>query len=313
MVAHANEHFGGIKTDGFLRKYDNLCLSLVSFVRNFSHGFAVNGFFILSSFLLTYRLLNDFSRSMPFSIKHLTLTTLKFLIRRFFRVYMPFFVLSTAVTMSPKYLGGGWPYKPWWEMITLKNVGFNQLWTIPPEIKYYFLIPIMCMPSALPKFNKSCLIMIAILISINLINMRINLFDVKYDPNNNAFLWSNNDENFKFCLQYFLNGSLMAFGLFYLENYLSDSILVILNFKGILINIISLWLFIVALYFDDRECAVNWCFNKNTWFKPHYPIANLIWSLQIFVLLISSEKSYLKNLLEQSYCLQEAGKLSYGE
>ena len=316
MIAHASEKLKGIKTNGILRQHDNFFNSFISFLRYFSHGFAVNVFFILSSFLLTYRLLNDYSRiTPPMSIQKLSLCAVKFIIRRFFRVYMPFFVFATAVTLSPKYAGGEWPYESWLKMVTLDNVGFNQLWTISPEIKYYFFIPVICLPSIWPKFNKSCLIMITILTLINIVNMRTNIFDVKYgDDLENQRLWSDNNENFKFCFQYFLNGSLMAFSLFYLENYCRCySLLVdILNYKGFLVNIVSFLLVVAGVYFDDKKCVVNYC-RENLWFKSHYPIANLVWSLHIFLLIISNEKSYLRNVLEQSFFLKETGKLSFGK
>jgi len=66
----------------------------------FSQTLAVNGFFILSSFLLTYRFILDITDSDK-SIIEIIKVTLKFFIRRTFRVYLPFVIYCTVVKIDP--------------------------------------------------------------------------------------------------------------------------------------------------------------------------------------------------------------------
>jgi len=193
-------------------------------------------------------------------------------------------------------------------MVTLKESGPTQLWSIPPEIKYYFLLPILCLPAALQRFKISCLVIIVLLIAINLINMRINLFGVKTVPKDFP-LWCDQKENFKFCLQYFLNGSLIAFSLFYLENYFKSFFEI--RFKDFFTNILSICLIVAGIHYDNSKCLINTCYDSL--FQPHYPISNLIWSLALFMMFISKENTNIaKKMLEKSSYLQEAGKLSFG-
>ena len=159
----------------------------------------------MSSFLLTYRLLNDFSISNQFKVKNTFITVLKFFIRRFFRLYLPYVVYCTGVAISPNYAGGGMVYASWTDMVTLRRTGnINPAWTIPSEIKYYFLMPIISLPAAFPKFKNSYLLIIFMLVIINILNMQSNIFRVK-STKDIAALLSDQNENFKICLPYFLN------------------------------------------------------------------------------------------------------------
>ena len=67
-------------------------------ITNFVQTLAVNGFFILSSFLLTYRLIIDYSKANTL-VHNILLTTFKFFIRRFFRIYIPVVFFCTLVTL----------------------------------------------------------------------------------------------------------------------------------------------------------------------------------------------------------------------
>ena len=106
----------------------------------------------------------------------------------------------------------------------------------------------------------------------------------------------------------------MAFCFYYLEhsNFFSLS-LIREN-----INKISICLLVVCVYFDNSKCLINACFiggggGDDFIIRTHYPIANLVWSLTLFSMLISNENTNLvRVVLENSSCLQEAGKLSFG-
>jgi len=98
MLIHTNGGTRQIKTNGLLSKHDNMFDSILGFSMNYSHSFAVNGFFILSSFLLTYRLIIDYSKANTL-VHNILMTTFKFFIRRFFRIYIPVVFFCTLVTL----------------------------------------------------------------------------------------------------------------------------------------------------------------------------------------------------------------------
>ena len=111
-------------------------------VHRFGVFTGVTGFFILSSFLLTYRLLTELQNAK--SIKEVFLIIAKYFIRRFFRVYAVFFIFSFANQYILENLKcpNRAKFNSVYDLVTLGNTGSNHLWTIPIEIKYYFLIDI---------------------------------------------------------------------------------------------------------------------------------------------------------------------------
>ena len=62
MLVHAQGMLENVKTNGLFDNVDFISKFLIGFISSYSHAFAVNGFFILSSLLLTYRLLEDYSK-----------------------------------------------------------------------------------------------------------------------------------------------------------------------------------------------------------------------------------------------------------
>ena len=102
----------------------------------------VVGFFILSSYLLTYRMLNQLNASAK-CLTEIQLIISKYFIRRIFRIYFPFVIMVSLVKfVSPKF-GGTYVFDTsWFSIVTLQSAGFTHLWTIAPEIKYYFFIPL---------------------------------------------------------------------------------------------------------------------------------------------------------------------------
>ena len=101
----------------------------------------VIGFFILSSYLLTYRLLAEFNKNNTF--KGTILIFVKYSIRRFFRIYVPFVITCSIIKFGSPSIGGpfNWNASSWYTLITLGPAAGSQLWTIAPEVKYYFFIP----------------------------------------------------------------------------------------------------------------------------------------------------------------------------
>ncbi len=120
----------------WFNKYD-----IYPFFVTLGNYYGVIGFFILSSFLLTYRLLIDLDRSND-SIKHLINIVCKFFIKRFFRIYIPYLTFCSLIQFVSKRFHGTKVSNSWFEMVTLIPLRDSHLWTISPEIKYYLFIPL---------------------------------------------------------------------------------------------------------------------------------------------------------------------------
>lgn len=112
-------------------------------------GFAISGFFVLSAFLLTYRLLKDYHKvnNSSSNSSSLSLLTLHYFIRRFFRIYVAFAVYSIGAVWGPRFIAGYTygTFTPLYILLALGYSGPNHLWTIAPEVKFYFFIPLFCL------------------------------------------------------------------------------------------------------------------------------------------------------------------------
>jgi peptidoglycan/LPS O-acetylase OafA/YrhL len=86
----------------------------------------VPGFFVLSSFLLTYRLMVDFDAAL--SRNRAILKVIQYAIRRFFRIYLVFIVFWTLCHYGPQVIRG-WntDFQPYINGFILGSVGFNHL------------------------------------------------------------------------------------------------------------------------------------------------------------------------------------------
>jgi len=114
--------------------------------------FAVPGFFLLSAFLLTYRLLLELFNYKSTEFKPIFKLLAKYAIRRFFRIY-PLLVIFIVfikcwIFASPNdaqfYVGIN--NTPLLKLVLLdQTMGGSHLWAIPVEINYYFIIPFICL------------------------------------------------------------------------------------------------------------------------------------------------------------------------
>jgi len=114
--------------------------------------FAVPGFFLLSAFLLTYRLLLELFNYKLTEFKSIIKLLAKYAIRRFFRIYPLLFIfivfIKCLIFASPKdaafYVGIN--RTSLLKLVLLdQTMGGSHLWTIPVEINYYFIIPVICL------------------------------------------------------------------------------------------------------------------------------------------------------------------------
>lgn len=101
----------------------------------------MSGFFLLSGFLLTYRLIKELHKPNSNSI----IVILKYAIRRFFRIYAVVVIFTFMAINVNKYLKTSQysQIRGVKETMLLQFNGLNILWSIPSEIRYYFVIPII--------------------------------------------------------------------------------------------------------------------------------------------------------------------------
>ena len=100
--------------------------------------FAVPGFFVLSSFLITLGLLHSLRKKRLVNIKDYVAFFLTFTIKRLFRVYPLYFIVSYYFENLRKYGEECAPYRDLW---SLKRSGLCLLWTIKPEMMNYIYVP----------------------------------------------------------------------------------------------------------------------------------------------------------------------------
>jgi peptidoglycan/LPS O-acetylase OafA/YrhL len=119
----------------------------VVYFRLTGYFIGVVGFFVLSSFLLTHRLMIDFERAE--SGKKCMVRVIQYAIRRFFRIYLVVIIYWSLAHFGPKIFNQGiipFPglfHTDFVSGMVFLHFGHNHLWTIPVEIKYYFFIPII--------------------------------------------------------------------------------------------------------------------------------------------------------------------------
>ena len=115
----------------------------------YSLTYGVSGFFMLSAFLLTYRLLEELNNSENQPKRgRIILIIVKYFIRRFFRIYLVYFIFIIVIKCSPRFIIELSQFEytsSFLQMVLLGNTGLNHLWTIPAEIRYYFFIPAFCL------------------------------------------------------------------------------------------------------------------------------------------------------------------------
>ena len=120
------------------------------------HGllFGVIGFFLLSAFLLTFRLIKQYENTS--SPQELFKITVNYFVTRTFRIYIPYVCYVAIQT----FLSEKFPFiksQPnWYWLITLQtgSTQATHLWTMPVEIRYYFLIPLIAFAASRIRSDK---------------------------------------------------------------------------------------------------------------------------------------------------------------
>lgn len=132
--------------------------SLWSIVDWFHTLIGVVGFFILSSFLLTYRLLFEFTlilsntdKTIYDKVKLMISSLVKFTIRRITRIYPLYITVVLTVKHGPRFFQDALPGLPttFWNTLFVNNSATNLTWTIRVEMIYYLFIPFICLFTSL--------------------------------------------------------------------------------------------------------------------------------------------------------------------
>lgn len=258
----------------------------------------VVGFFILSSYLLTYRMLNQLNASAK-CLTEIQLIISKYFIRRIFRIYFPFVIMVSLVKfVSPKF-GGTYVFDTsWFSIVTLQSAGFTHLWTIAPEIKYYFFIPLFSYATHLMSrvwYVWDILLLISI----------YSIENYKLFSYFNGMVNFNLDRGYLFLTRFtvFYLGSLIA--VFYFR--LKSSYL----FKYTENNLIKHILGIVSMVFYLGGMII-WSpfYNKQLNFDGHTFKAALYWSF-VLVLMLLGAPNFFTDIFNCRY-LKYGGKFSFG-
>jgi len=257
----------------------------------------VTGFFILSSFLLTHNLINQVSKSTN-TFRSVQLIILKYFIRRFFRIYLPFFFVCTLIKgVSLRFIGMyASNTKSWLSMISLQSTGFTHLWTIAPEIKYYFFIPLFVFVTV-KVFNKYRLAWLIITI--------LSCFCIEYF---NLFMQTTKDfelpEGHDFTTRFtvFFLGSILA--LIYDDIYKKEKLILFLNRFKFIIGILSSSMYIKFLKYGSG--SYNHHLNEyECFFKAGFHL------FIIYLLMLIGDCNFFTNIFKNSF-LKLAGKFSFG-
>jgi peptidoglycan/LPS O-acetylase OafA/YrhL len=270
---------------------------------------SVSGFFVLSAFLLTYRLLKDLSKpstSLADCVTHIT----KYTIRRFFRIYVVFIVFL----LLNKYISffnvedsyAKLSTESWLTLLTLQRpiVYIGHLWTVPIEIEYYFVIPVICVLCALiERVTGRLWIALMICIAFCAVNTTNNLFNVTHDD----LIWNTNRQSsLRIKFQVFFYGSVAAILYTILEA--NESFIKLVRNSPMIQNLICTAT-VCSIYICCRYLAGYYYSSLELYLCDS--IAALIWGL-VIVLMILGHPNFVTNFFAQSRFLTSYGQYSFG-
>lgn len=270
---------------------------IVNLVIGLAQNYGVAGFFMLSAFLLTYRLLNELQNiSEP---KRVVLSIAKFFIRRFTRIYLYYIMFYVFYSNVPPYFALSPPQKfkeKLIEIILLRPSEGNHLWTIHYELKYYFFIPIYCIIARLLNrcqvflFIFSFLCTVFYLLSFFFITSFESYLLVALIPFQYYFLM----------FFIFFLGSLVGHGLYIIEKYPKISETLKHGCIKFVFNHLSLF---IALVGFKRCMYVRFEIRKMT-------ESTVYWSIVLFLTLLCRPTT-ISNFFAKSTFLRNLGQISY--
>ena len=275
-----------------------LCISVIVFHQGLEaytfngFNFGVMGFFILSSFLLSFRLIKQYESAT--SVDKIIQITINYAIIRLFRIYFPYLIFCS---FEKYYLNEKSVIKEndtMFDLIILKHWNrTTHLWTMPVEIRYYFLIPFIAI--LFSRIHNVRLIGWIIFL-INLIFLvsirRFGLFRI---------LENHELTRFDRYLPVFMAGSTLALLYFNLERTKIIEKLTKFKVYNYILTLISSILFILIT-------------RSHAWYKTYKDDA-YVYSAGIAVfmlLLLVSPSNYVAQYLSNDLILKIFGKFSYG-
>lgn len=255
----------------------------------------VIGFFFLSSFLLTYRLVLDLERKRDITGKMKVIAA--YLIRRICRVYFPFVVFCALLKWNQKLFGGYFVrYSSFVSLITLQNVGHNHLWTIAGEVKYYFFIPVICLVYI--KFGKYKKYLLFGLSFYLFIAEYFNIYNLKNSDHN-----STKRHLLLPRFNVFFAASIIA--MFFLNLNLKYEFLkskyFIISFKIIVTGLIIYFPYEFLKYLNPKVSHIT-----------HSTFSGIYLAIIVLLLLIGPQDYFVTKWLENSDFLLKCGKYSFG-
>jgi peptidoglycan/LPS O-acetylase OafA/YrhL len=275
-------------------------------LRGSGYFVGVVGFFVLSSFLLTYRLLTELDKAR--TNREVALVLSHYAIRRFFRIYIPFVVYCTILHSYQDLVGGYFNYfKSWFSLIRLGPVGWNHLWTVPNEIKYYFIIPFYCV--AVCRSGQMRPLVVAASILFVVFDQAFNLLRITRDD----FIRANR-HSLRPRFVIFLAGSIMATVFFYVEKQKDFFNKVILSSNKVQFGLKCLaTASLIYFYYTFLQF-----YNPKVSSYSHSTICGVYTSFFLFVLLLinaaatNSSTFFLTKFLAGNKLLTSFGKYSFG-
>ncbi len=184
----------------------------------------------------------------------------------------------------------------WLSMISLQSTGFTHLWTIAPEIKYYFFIPLFVLITV-KVFNKYRLAWLILTI--------LSCFCIEYF---NLFMQTTKDfelpEGHVFTTRFtvFFLGSILA--LIYDDIYKKEKLILFLNRFKFIIGILSSLMYIKILKYGSG--SYNHHLNEyECFFKAGFHL------FIIYLLMLIGDSNFFTNIFKNSF-LKLAGKFSFG-
>jgi peptidoglycan/LPS O-acetylase OafA/YrhL len=277
---------------------------IINLTIGYSQSYSIAGFFMLSAFLLTYRLLIEFDKASTLS--QYLIITLKYFIRRFCRIYLFYILFYTAAKYGPVWIGGTTSnghittfYKaPLFHIATLGNTGVNHLWTIPSELKYYFVIPLFSFlatrlrPRYATVFLGTCLLW-------SILDVNVNFFKL---TEKDSMPQNQNTHELRSHFAVFFQGSQVALSYFLIEK------------NAFLMNSCKFRLVNVLLDVSSLVCAlVGLRCNMFVWYDDFSfkTRATFYWSIALLLTLLAHPNSFISMLFAHSRYLRRIGKYSF--
>jgi peptidoglycan/LPS O-acetylase OafA/YrhL len=314
----------------------------------------VTGFFVLSAFLLTHKMLQDIFKIRENLVKNAALLVVQYFVRRFFRVYLPFVVYVTLVKCVDDVFGGVYikkkGFKPnpgfftsWLDLVLLKFHGNNHIWTLPVELKFYFVLPVICVAAFASRKHFNTFVLVSC--GLNLIYFdywnrmspeKVQFADkflsttpvffngtllgvlyfkyeqIKHSESNHlGEVLSHRQKLFSILIRYLIctrnviqKNALFAFILN--QAILKKTMLVIFSYKmlNFLVGCLSSVLFLAGFYKFS-----TYFYDLDSIYSSYF--SSVCLCLFLFLMLISQE-NFFKNIFNDNYALRKLGNYSFG-